>query len=83
MKKMIAYSVQDVENIVALLNGISVQGIKNCKNITVIAQILDSGIPVEVPESRQSEKKEGEGHGVSTVSHFKELDESSEPKDGS
>lgn len=61
MKKMIAYSVQDVENIVALLNGLSVRGIQNCKNIAVIAQILDSGKSAEVSELEPKQEKEGEG----------------------
>lgn len=67
MKKLITYSEQDVTNLCGLLNGIVVSGIQNCKNIAVIAQILDSGMPVEFKETEQLDKKEGEESGISTV----------------
>lgn len=60
MKKIIVYTVQDVENMTALLNGLSVHGIQNCKNIAVIAQILDSGTSAEIQEAGRTEKKDGE-----------------------
>lgn len=59
MKNLITYSKEQVQQIRGLLNGITVMGVQNCKQITVIAQILDSGIPAEI-KTEETSKKEGE-----------------------
>lgn len=61
MKKIVAYSERDISNIHSLLNSIVVSGIQNCKNVAVIAQILESGKLAEVKDEEKSDKKEGEG----------------------
>ncbi|WP_313258924.1 hypothetical protein [Lacrimispora sp.] len=58
MKKVITFSEDQIQQIVWLLNGVTVTGIQNSRQITTIAQILDSGMPGEINEP---EKKEGEG----------------------
>lgn len=60
MKKLITYTKEQVQQIRGLLNGVAVMGVQNCKQIAVIAQILDSGIPADVNVGKP-EKKEGEG----------------------
>lgn len=61
MKKIIAYTDDQVKQIVGLLNCVTVTGIQNSKQIAAVAQILDSGMPGEIKESDQPKKKEGEG----------------------
>lgn len=56
MKKIITYTEEQISNITALLNGITITGIQNCKQIAVIVQILESGNIAEIKE----DKKEGE-----------------------
>lgn len=56
MKKIITYTEEQISNIAALLNGITITGIQNCKQVAVIVQILESGKLAEIKE----EKKEGE-----------------------
>lgn len=58
MKKVISYTEEQVKQIVMLLNGVVVSGIQNSRQISAIAQILDSGTPGDIKEP---EKKEGEG----------------------
>lgn len=55
MKRIIAYTEDQVKQIVGLLNCVSVSGIQNSKQIAAVAQILDSGIPGEVMEPAQRE----------------------------
>ncbi len=50
MKKIIAYSEDQVKQIVGLLNCVTVSGIQNSKQIAAVAQILDSGMPGEIQE---------------------------------
>lgn len=50
MKKIIAYTDDQVEQIVGLLNCVTVTGIQNSKQIAAVAQILDSGMPGEIME---------------------------------
>jgi hypothetical protein len=57
MKKIIAYTEEQVKQIVGLLNCVSVSGIQNFKQIAAVAQILDSGMTGEIKEPEQ---KEGE-----------------------
>lgn len=56
MKKIITYTEEQISNITALLNGITITGIQNCKQLAVIVQILESGNIAEIKE----DKKEGE-----------------------
>jgi hypothetical protein len=58
MKKIITYTEEQVTQITMLLNAVSVTGIQNARQIAVIAQVLDLGIPGEINEPG---KKEGEG----------------------
>lgn len=57
MKKVITFTEDQIQQIVWLLNGISVTGIHNSRQIAAVAQILDSGMQGEINEP---EKKEGE-----------------------
>lgn len=50
MKKVV-YAEEQIKQVMALLNGITVTGIQNAKQIAVIAQVLDLGTV---------EEKEGE-----------------------
>lgn len=50
MKKIIAYTDDQVKQIVGLLNCVTVTGIQNSKQIAAVAQILDSGMPGEIME---------------------------------
>lgn len=58
MKKVITFTEDQIQQIIWLLNGVSVTGIQNSRQIATVAQILDSGMPGEINEP---EKKEGEG----------------------
>lgn len=58
MNKVITFTEDQVRQIVWLLNGVTVTGIQNSRQIAAVAQILDSGMPGEINEP---EKKEGEG----------------------
>jgi hypothetical protein len=58
MNKVITFTDDQIKQIVWLLNGVSVTGIQNSRQIAAIAQILDSGMQGEINEP---EKKEGEG----------------------
>lgn len=55
MKRIIAYTEDQVKQIVGLLNCVSVSGIQNSKQIAAVAQILDSGVPGEIMEPVQRE----------------------------
>lgn len=55
MRKVI-YTEGDISNIRALLNGVTLSGIQNCRQITIIAQILDTG---KLEEMEQEEEGEG------------------------
>ena len=50
MKKIIAYTEDQVKQIVGLINCVTVSGIQNSKQIAAVAQILDSGMPGEIME---------------------------------
>lgn len=56
MKKLITYTEEQVTQITGLLDGVTTTGIQNAKQIAVIAQIIESGVPAGIKES-----KEGEG----------------------
>jgi len=58
MNKVITFTEDQVRQIAWLLNGVTVTGIQNSKQIAAVAQILDSGMPGEI---NKPEKKEGEG----------------------
>ena len=58
MKKVITFTEDQVRQLVWFLNGVTVTGIQNSRQIAAIAQILDSGMPGEI---NKPEKKEGEG----------------------
>lgn len=60
MKKIVTFSEEQVFQIKGLLNGITVSGVQNCKQIAVISQVLEAGVTGEVKEE-VSNKKEGEG----------------------
>lgn len=59
MKKVIAFTEDQIAQIGALLNGITSTGVKSAKNIAVIAQILDEGAPGEIKEPEGREKIKG------------------------
>lgn len=54
--KKIIYTETQVKQIRGLLNGLTIMGIQNAKQVAVISQILDEGLLGEVSE----EKKEGD-----------------------
>ena len=56
MKKIIAYTEDQIRQIVWLLNCVTVTGIQNSKQIAAVAQILDSGTPGEIKEPEVKEK---------------------------
>lgn len=58
MKKLITYTEDQVSQLTGLLNGISTTGIQNAKQISVIAQILDSGVAAELKEKEGETKHE-------------------------
>lgn len=49
--KKVVYTEEQIKQVMALLNDITVTGVQNAKRIAVIAQVLDSGT---------AEEKEGE-----------------------
>lgn len=57
MKKLITYTEEQVTQITGLLNGVTTTGIQNAKQIAVIAQIIESGVPAGIKE--EPKKKEG------------------------
>ena len=59
MKKVITYTEEQVTQLKMLLNAVTVSGIQNARQITVIAQVLDSGIPGEINEPKIEEKIKG------------------------
>lgn len=65
MNKII-YTEEQVNTLRGLLNGLTVTGIQNAKQVAVMAQVLDEGIPAETREKKEKEvrnievKKEGE-----------------------
>lgn len=64
MNKII-YTEEQVNTLRGLLNGLTVTGIQNAKQVAVMAQVLDEGIPAETREKKEREvtdvesKKEG------------------------
>lgn len=56
MKKVITFTEDQIQQIVWLLNSVSVTGIQNSRQIAAVAQILDSGIPGEINEPVGEEK---------------------------
>lgn len=58
MKKIITYTEEQVLQMKYMLNGITVIGIQNAKQVAAIAQVLESGTLGEI---KGPEKKEGEG----------------------
>ena len=56
MKKLITYTEEQVTQITGYLNGVTTTGIQNAKQIAMVAQIIESGVPAGIKES-----KEGEG----------------------
>ena len=59
MKKLlITYTEEQLAQITALLDGITITRIQNAKHIAVIAQTLDSGIPAEVMEEKEGEEND-------------------------
>lgn len=60
MKMLITYTEEQVAQIKGLLNGLTVTGIQNCKQVAAVVQILESGIPCGTKKD-ELKKKEGEG----------------------
>ena len=58
MNKVITFTEEQVLQMKYMLNGITVTGIQNARQVSAIAQVLESGVPGEITEP---EKKEGEG----------------------
>lgn len=58
MNKVITFTEEQVLQMKYMLNGITVIGIQNAKQVVAIAQVLESGTLGEITEP---EKKEGEG----------------------
>ena len=58
MNKVITFTEEQVLQMKYMLNGITVIGIQNARQIVAIAQVLESGMPGEITEPK---KKEGEG----------------------
>lgn len=57
MNKII-YTEEQVNTLRGLLNGLTVAGIQNAKQVAVMAQVLDEGIPAETREKKESEVKD-------------------------
>ncbi|WP_124067531.1 hypothetical protein [Clostridium sp. E02] len=57
MKKLITYTEEQVIQITGLLDGVATTGIQNAKQIAVIAQIIECGVPAGIKE--EPKKKEG------------------------
>lgn len=55
MKKVITFTEDQVRQLVWFLNGVTVTGIQNSRQIAAIAQILDSGMPGEINEPEKKE----------------------------
>ena len=53
MKKIIAYTEEQVLQMKYILNAVTVTGIQNAKQVAALAQMLDSGIPGEIKEFDQ------------------------------
>ncbi len=61
MKKVITYTEEQVMQIQYMLNAVIVAGIQNAKQVAAIAQVLESGVPGEIREPENLQKREGEG----------------------
>ena len=59
LKKLITYTEEQVAQITGFLNGVTTTGIQNAKQIAMVAQIIESGVPAGIKE--EPKKKEGEG----------------------
>lgn len=57
MNKVITFTEEQVLQMKYMLNAINITGIQNAKQVTAIAQVLESGTPGEIKENEQ---KEGE-----------------------
>ena len=55
--KKIMYTEEQIRSIKGLLNSITISGLHNARQLAVVAQILDSGIPSE----EEPDNKKGEG----------------------
>ena len=58
MNKVITFTEDQVIQMKYMLNAVTVVGIQNAKQVAAIAQVLESGVPGEIKETK---KKEGEG----------------------
>lgn len=54
MRKKV-YTEEQVNQIMGLLNGISISGIQNARQIVVISNILESGVSAEAPDNPERE----------------------------
>ena len=61
MKQIITYPREDIERLAAVLNGLTITGMQNAKQLAVAAQIIDSGIPGEIKEPDGEKNKEKDG----------------------
>lgn len=57
LNKVITFAEEQVLQMKYMLNAITITGIQNAKQVTAIAQVLESGTPGEIKENEQ---KEGE-----------------------
>jgi len=58
--KQIVYTQEQINQISGILNGLTVSGIQNARQITIIAQILESGkilVDGKVQEKKKEETK--------------------------
>lgn len=59
MKKIIAYTEEQVMQIQYMLNAVTITGIQNAKQVAAIAQVLELGMPGEIKEPEEKEKIKG------------------------
>lgn len=59
MKKIIAYTEEQVMQIQYMLNAVTITGIQNAKQVAAIAQVLELGMPGEIKEPEGKEKIKG------------------------
>lgn len=54
MKKVITFTEEQVLQMKYMLNAVTVTGIQNAKQVSAIAQVLESGMPGEIQEVNQA-----------------------------
>lgn len=63
MKKVIKYKVEDIQNVLSLLNEISVTGLKGMERMVAAATILEHGTIIQSEKTEEKKEQEENQHG--------------------